>query len=86
MSLPKKIEAVPLVNFQANYWFTYSTQIGFQNYQTHTLFDDSLYAVGASISKDYTWAQGYRKFKLDLLEWLEQDQDVIAEKALKESE
>lgn len=45
------------------YMKTYDRQIGYLDYSDETIIDDILYGLGAALSEDYMYADGYRKFK-----------------------
>lgn len=64
----KRIESA--VKYLREYMNTYDQQIGYADYSDRTYIDDVLYGLGVSLSKEYQFAGGYRKFKALLLEHL----------------
>jgi len=63
-------EIKDIANYLAHYWGTYSHQGGVSTYMQKTILDDLLYGVGAAINRKYSFAQGYDRFKEDLLKHL----------------
>ena len=67
--MPRKmIESVKILQ---KYWNTYDKQPGFEDYRLETLIDDALYGLGIAIDEKNTFADGFAKFKRELIKHLE---------------
>jgi hypothetical protein len=53
-----------------NYVNNYDKQTSHKKYSVKTIIDDFLYGIGICLDEDNENAQGYRKFKKELLEHL----------------
>ena len=60
------------VAYMRHFMNTYDQQAGYQDYSDRTYIDDVLYGLGASLSGEYEFAGGYRKFREVLREHLKQ--------------
>ena len=58
------------VEYMRKFMDTYDQQQGYQDYSDRTYIDDVLYGLGASLSGEYEFAGGYRKFREVLREHL----------------
>ncbi|HPR92396.1 MAG TPA: hypothetical protein PLR64_04055 [Candidatus Dojkabacteria bacterium] len=58
-----------VVDYLIKYINTYKDQLGYKEYSTGTLVDDMIYGIGVALSKEYEWANGYEKFRKDLVEY-----------------
>lgn len=63
------------VKYLRDYMNTYDQQREYADYSDRTYIDDVLYGLGVSLSTEYQFAGGYRKFKALLLEHLRRDGD-----------
>jgi len=54
-----------------DYVGTYNNQHGYEKYPDEMLIDDILYGLGAALSEDYKFADGFQKFKEKLIEHLQ---------------
>lgn len=54
------------------YMRTYDKQVGYMDYSDEIFIDDVLYGLGIALDEaEYSYADGYRKFKARLKEHLE---------------
>ncbi len=58
-----------------SYINTYPHQAGYKDYSLETYINDILYGLAISINSDYSFAEGSRKFELELKEYLGKDND-----------
>lgn len=59
------------VKYLQNYMNTYSNQEGYEDYSVRIYIEDILYGLGVSIDENkYQWAEGFREFKKDLMQFL----------------
>jgi hypothetical protein len=58
------------VAYLKEFMATYDQQHGYADYSDETYIDDVLYGLGVSLSGEYQFAGGFRKFKALLLEHL----------------
>lgn len=70
----KEIDIEKAVKFLKGYMNTYPEQFRYETFSDKTYIDDILYGLGVSISKTkYSYAQGFRDFKKDLIEYLKNE-------------
>jgi len=61
-----------VAKYLTDYWGTYiEMQVGVRDYTAKTIIEDALYGLGAALNDDYRFAQGFDKFKKDLLAYLD---------------
>ena len=58
------------VAYMRKFMDTYDQQQGYKDYSDQTYIDDVLYGLGASLSGEYEFAGGFRKFREALREHL----------------
>jgi hypothetical protein len=54
------------------YMSTYHNQEGYKDYSDECYIADVLYGLGVSLSDDYRFAQGFKKFKKDLIKLIDE--------------
>jgi hypothetical protein len=59
------------VAYMKKFMDTYDQQQGYGDYSDETYINDVLYGLGASLSGEYEFAGGFRKFRALLLEHLQ---------------
>lgn len=59
------------VAYLRDFMNTYDQQQGYGDYSDDTYINDVLYGLGVSLSKEYQFAGGFRKFRALLKEHLE---------------
>lgn len=59
---------------------TYENIPGYKEFTDETLIDDVLYGLGAALSDEYKFANGYEKFKKDLIKYLEGEHEKFNSK------
>ena len=55
------------VKYLTNFLNTYPKQRGYKLYTRETYIKDILYGLGASLSEDYSWTDGFDKFQKEVL-------------------
>lgn len=55
------------VEYLKDYINTYENQTGYKDYSDRTFIADILYGLGASLDDEYQNADGFRKFKEEVL-------------------
>lgn len=65
----RRIESA--VAYLREFMNTYDQQQGYSDYSDETYINDVLYGLGVSLSKEYQFAGGFRKFRALLKEHLE---------------
>ena len=58
------------VEILSDYMTTYDKQYGYKDYTPETYINDVLYGLGISMSDNYRNADGFRRFKQDLLKFI----------------
>jgi hypothetical protein len=59
------------VKYMQDFMNTYTQQQGYGDYSDETYINDVLYGLGVSLSKEYEFAGGFRKFRALLREHIE---------------
>jgi hypothetical protein len=59
------------VAYLTKFMATYDQQHGYQDYSDETYINDVLYGLGVSLSDEYQFAGGFRKWRAKLLEHLQ---------------
>ena len=66
----RKTRITEAVKYLQEYMNTYHLQFQYADYSDETYIEDVLYGLGVSLSKEYQFAGGFRKFKKLLREHL----------------
>lgn len=71
-----KISMKKAVKYLQNYMQTYPSQLMWEKYSTQVLVDDVLYGLGVAISPNkYRNAEGFARFRADLIAYLQSKQE-----------
>lgn len=72
--LDRRRKMAAVVDSMQEYVATYDRQVGYTDYSDEIFIDDMLYGIGIALDRDkYSFADGYRSFKEELLKHLNKD-------------